>query len=431
MGSSNQFVSENINGINLHHLQINKFKTNTIVINFTQDLTEENVTKIALLPHILKRGSKRYPSFKHIQEKLDDLYGAIFHAGVFKRGEKQIVQLSLEIANDNFVKTETSLLIEGLRLLGDILINPIVIDQGFNKDYLESEKEMLANRINSILDDKIQYAEFKTIENMCNNEPYRLLAYGKTEDLSKIDEVNLYEFYQTWLKQSPIDFFIVGNFDKNEVINEINNSFIIKGRNAQNLSSNSLQKNIVEQKQIIDELDVKQGKLNIGLRTNTTILDNDKDYISLIMFNGILGGYAHSKLFINVREKASLAYYASSRLDSHKGIIIIQSGIEIDNYQKALEIMKNQLEIIKKGDITVQELEQTKAVYSNQLRETLDQPRMMIDFFFHSVLSNKKRLLEDILGAVEKATVDDVVNIAKKIELDTIYFLKNRSKEAK
>ena len=167
-----------------------------------------------------------------------------------------------------------------------------------------------------------------------------------------------------------------------------------------------------------------QGKLNMGCRTGATIRDDD--YISLLMYNGILGGFPHSKLFMNVREKASLAYYASSRLESHKGILTIQSGIEIANYRKALDIIQEQLEAMRKGNISERELSQTRATLSNQLRERQDRPYELIDFAYHSILSGRDWTIDRLHKGIGEVTKEDVRRVAEQVQLDTIYFLRDK-----
>ena len=162
----------------------------------------------------------------------------------------------------------------------------------------------------------------------------------------------------------------------------------------------------------------------MGCRTGVTIRDDD--YVPLLMYNGILGGFPHSKLFMNVREKASLAYYASSRLESHKGILTIQSGIEIANYQKALDIIRKQLEAMRRGEITDRELSQTRATLSNQLRERQDRPYELIDFAYHSLLSGREWSLDQLLKGIESVDKEDVRRVAEQVELDTIYFLRDK-----
>jgi predicted Zn-dependent peptidase len=180
----------------------------------------------------------------------------------------------------------------------------------------------------------------------------------------------------------------------------------------------------VEQvKTVVEKLDVNQGKLNMGLRTKATYAGDD--YAAALMYNGVLGGYPHSKLFINVREKESLAYYASSRLDGHKGILTIQSGIEIANYEKAVDIIRKQLSAMEEGEITDTEMTQTKAMIANQLRQIQDSAYETIAFDFNSVLSGRQRSVQGLIDDVQRIGTSDIRRIADQVKLDTIYFLRD------
>ncbi len=177
----------------------------------------------------------------------------------------------------------------------------------------------------------------------------------------------------------------------------------------------------VKEKEVKETQDLKQGKLNIGYRTN--IVYGDPDYFALQVFNGLFGGFPHSKLFINVREKASLAYYAASRVESHKGLLMVMSGIENAKYQQAVSIIKEQMDVMKKGDFTEQDIDQTKAVIRNQFLETVDSARGLIEVLYHNVAAKTHVQLENWLDLVAKTTKDEIIDVGKKVELDTIYFL--------
>ena len=417
------FETATIDQMNIHVLPTDKFKTTTIVVQIEQQLKEETLTLTALLPFILKRGSAKYPTTKELRQYLDSLFGAVFYTDVIKKGEKQIIQLQLEIANEKYLSDTSPLLQKGIEFLGEIMTNPLIQDNGFSKNYVRSEAEVLQNRISSLVDDKIRYANQRVTEEMCKEEPYRLLSYGKAEELSQVDPAQLYTYYQQLLAENPIDIYIVGDVVPDDVKDGIAKHFKVKRNQVQDLPFAPIQKKVVEENLIVEKMKVGQGKLNIGCRTHTTLVDDD--YETLLVYNGILGGFPHSKLFVNVREKASLAYYAVSRLESHKGILMMMSGIEIDKFEQAVDIMKKQLQLMKDGTISDQEMAQTKATLVNQLLETKDNARTIIDFSYNSQLSGKKKTVEGMIEKIKSITIDDVVKIAQKIEVDTIYFLRD------
>ncbi|HJV46679.1 MAG TPA: pitrilysin family protein [Bacillota bacterium] len=422
-----KFEDFKVNQLNVHIMRTDKFKTTTMVIQLEQDLKEETVTPTALIPFILKRGCSKYPTTQELRQYLDSLFGSVFGADVIKKGEKQIIQLQLEIANEKYLSDPTPLLQKGIEFLGEVMTKPLVEDNGFSSNYVKSEVEILKNKISSLIDDKIRYASQRVTEEMCKNEPYRLLAYGRAEELAHIDPVHLYTYYQQLLNENPIDIYVVGDVEPKEITDGISRFFSFTRNKVKDLPFNPVQKTEIKENLVIDQMKVGQGKLNIGLRTHMTLIDND--YENLLVYNGILGGFPHSKLFVNVREKASLAYYAVSRLESHKGILMMMSGIETDKFDQAVEIMKKQLQLMRDGEISEIELSQTKASLRNQLLETNDNARTMIDFAYNSEITGKKRALEEILSQIEAVTKEDVVRIAEKVEIDTIYFLRDEEEK--
>ncbi|GAB7388314.1 pitrilysin family protein [Bacillaceae bacterium] len=420
------FVDAEISGIGLHVLQTKKFKTNTIVVNVQQALDRQTVTKTALLPYVLQRGSQSFPTPKRISEHLDDLYGAIFDVNVFKKGERQIIQFRLDIANEKYLADKKPLLQEGIRFIGEILSNPLRDGDAFSAPFVKTEKEALRKRIESLIDDKIRYANQRVTEEMCANEPYRYLAYGVLADIEPITPEELYAYYKALFAQNPIDVYVIGDVEPERVREQIGESFQLERAGGIVLPPTEVRHPVEQEKEVVERLNVKQGKLNIGCRTQIGYADDD--YPALLMYNGILGAFPHSKLFINVREKASLAYYAVSRLESHKGLLMMMSGIEIANYEKAVGIMKEQLSLMREGKVSPEEMEQTKATLANQLRETLDSAAALADFAYNGRISGRSRSLSDMLNEIEAITLEDIRRVAEKVQIDTIYFLRDKER---
>ncbi|HEY8343442.1 MAG TPA: pitrilysin family protein [Calditerricola sp.] len=424
------FVQVTEQGVRYHVLSTEKFKTNTVVVNVQLPLAEETVTSAALLPFVLKRGSQSYPTTKALQRRLDELYGASLEVDVTKRGERQILQFRLEVANEAYLNDPVPLLIEALAVLRDVLTRPVVEDGTLAPAFVAAEKERLHKRLESLLDDKIRYANQRCTEEMCREEPYRLFAYGRKEDLAAITPQSLYDLYRDLFARYPIDVFLVGDVDPDRAQHTLGKLFDgLTRRPKDTLPPTVIKTAVAERRTVVERLDVTQGKLNIGCRTPVTIVDADA-YPALLVYNGVLGGFPHSKLFVNVREKASLAYYAASRIDSHKGILMIFSGIAIENFEKALAIIEEQLALLRRGEITDDELQRTKASLANQYRELLDNPRQLIDFAYHSVLAERPITVDGLIEGIMGVTKDDVVRIAEGVVVDTVYFLRDRGNEA-
>ena len=327
-------------------LQSNKFKTNLSALFITVPLSKENCTKNALLTSVLRRGTNNLKTQEDIAKRLEELYGAGFNCGVDKLGNYHVLKFYLETLENTYTLNNENLLQEGVNLLLDIVFNPLVENGAFSKTYVDQEKLNLQKVIESRKDNKAIYARERCLENMFADESYSIYKYGRVEDLASINETNLYEYYKNLLKNCKIDLYITGNNIDNVKVPEISSKVIPQIPNVHLAPS---EPNVVNEIQ-----DVTQGKLIIGLDVD------DKNKAAVSMYNTILGGGANSKLFQNVREKASLAYSAGSSYIRRKNVILIQTGIEIENYNKAVKIIEEQLQDMKNGKISDDEFNAAK-----------------------------------------------------------------------
>jgi predicted Zn-dependent peptidase len=424
---SEQFQRGVVGRLRLHVLPTKRFKTFALSLFAGVPLSESGVTPIALTPFVLRRGTESYPETISFREKLDELYGAGFGFDLYKRGDHQIVQFRLDIINDQFVSAKDSLLGEALKFLGEVVTSPALENGHFRTKYVEAEKTTVNKRIDAIINDKIRYAAERCVEEMCKNEPYRLPALGRKEDLPGLNADTLFENYESWLQNASFDLYVSGDTTLQEVEGIVAKAFKLPSGEPSKYAPPELISARPEVQTIQERLDVAQGKLNMGLRAGAAYASDQ--YPALLVYNGVLGGFAHSKLFVNVREKASLAYYASSRLDGHKGILTIQSGIEIVNYERAVAIIREQLSAMKAGSFAAEDLSRTQAMIINHLRELQDSAFERISFDFNNVVSGVERTGESFIAEIQSVTPEMVTAAAQGVELDTIYFLRDRKEE--
>lgn len=407
-------------GYKLHVVRTDKYKTNTLVLKMKAPLTKEDVTYRALLPYVLQSNTSKYPTTPELRSYLDDLYGAGFYVDVAKKGEYQIISFTIDIVNEKFLSDSTPLLEKAFGLLSEVIFNPKKNGEAFDSKTVSNEIRSLKQRIQSISDDKMRYSATRLVEEMCKNEPYALEASGNLQDLETITPESLFAYYKKMLSEDEIDLYVIGDIDGSEVEALADKYVSLQEREPVRLPRET-GKAVEKEKEIIENSDVKQGKLNIGYRTQVAY--GDSDYYALQLFNGIFGGFSHSKLFINVREKASLAYYAASRLESHKGLLMVMAGIENANYKQALDIIHAQMKEMKQGNFSDEELAQTKAVVKNQLLETIDVSRGLVEILYHNVISGQDISLDEWFAKTERTTKEEIIAVGQKIQLDTIYFL--------
>lgn len=413
------------NGIKLHTIKTEKFKTNLIAVMLTTKLDRKNITKNALIPAVLRRGTKFMQTQEEINKKMEDMYGASFDCGLDKTGDNQILKFYMETVNNEFLPQDAENMIKNsIEKIFEIIFNPYLENGVFKKEYVEQEKENIKQIIDGKIDSKARYALDRCIEEMYKNEPFGLYKFGYVEDLKDINEKNLYEYYLELIKTCKIDIYISGIVDENihNIIKQNENIEKLEERKPDFKEFELVKKENEEAKEIQESMEVTQGKLIIGLDVN--ILDKDARY-KIMIYNSLLGGSANSKLFQNVREKASLAYTASSSYYRFKNNIFINCGIDIPNYQKALEIIKKQIEDMKNGDFTDEEIENAKNGIIASIKTIDDEQDTEITYYFGQELSGTKTSLEEYIENIQKVNKADVLEVAKQISINTIYFLKN------
>ena len=414
-------------GIKLHCIETDKFKTNLLAMFITLPLTRENITFNSVIPAVLKRGTAILKTQEEISRKLENMYGATFDCGIEKIGDNHVIKFYLEALNDNFIPKEANqnLLKESVELLLDIILNPLVENDAFKSEYVNSEKENIKVLIESKIDNKDAYAFNRCIEEMYKGKPYGLYKYGYIEDLDKIDEKNLYKYYKNLIANSKIDIFISGalNAEKTaEIVEENENIKRLLEREAKCILSGEKLLENKETKTIEEKMDITQGKLVMGLDIANI---SEENKFKVAIYNVILGESATSKLFQNVREKASLAYTARSNYIRQKSNIYIRCGIEIDNYEKAVKIIKEQLEDMKNGKFTEEDIKNAKKYMTSGIESIQDEQDSEITYYLGQELSQKLITFKEYAEKIEAVTMQDVKDVANSININTIYFLRN------
>lgn len=409
------------NGIYLNLIKTNKFKSNLISYYFLRPLSKEEVTKNALLPLVLKRGTKEYDNNIKIQKKLEETYGANLSIAINKRGEKHVLRFTIETVNGDYIG-DKDYIYEVIDLMKSIIFNP-ALDKGyFRKDYLEQEKGNLRRRIESRINDKRSYALDRCIEVMCKNEKFSLYPLGNIDDLDNINEEILYKHYQNVIATSPIEIFYVGDYDE-KLVEYLKNVDKIARENVIPLPREQIISGVQTKNMVYEDLDVTQGKVVLGFRTG--IPYEDRLYNGFLVASDILGGGPNSKLFRNVREKESLAYYISSTILKYKSIMLIDGGIEFSNFEKTIDIIKEQLEEMKRGSFTEEDIEISKKSLISSTESIKDSLFLISEFFFSQRLSDDNRSLEEIIKDINSVIKGEITESISKVVLDTIYFMKN------
>lgn len=408
-------------GIYLNFINTDKFKTNYLSVNFITRLNKETASLNALLPAVLKRGTVKYPTMADINEQLENLYATGIYSRVYKRGENQIIGFTSHMLENLYTIDDTDILSGTLDMLEQLIFYPVTDNGIFLKSYVDGEKVNLIDNINALINNKNRYAIWRCQEEMCKDEAFGVAETGTVKDVEKITPESLYEQYKCILNESQIEIYYVGQCDIDWLSGKLAGIF----KNINHVD-NKLETVVIRSadkiKEITEEQPVTQGKLSIGFRTGSVL--NDGDYHKFVLFNEIYGGSPTSKLFMNVREKLSLCYYCHSIAESLKGIMVVASGIEVANKEVAQAEILLQLENIKNGIITEDEIVSAKNSIINGYRTINDSSSSLEAWYMNRMFAGIVSSPEEAIELIDSVTKADVVEIANKITLDTVYFMK-------
>ncbi len=409
-------------GVELSAVRTDKFKTGLLAVTLTIPLSGETATAGALIPEVLSRGSRNHPDMERLSAATDALYGASLGPAVRQRGESQCVSFLSSFIDDHYALDGSAVLEPAAALMGEVLLDPVLQEGAFRRDYVESEGVNLADRIEARVNDKRGWAVFRLIQEMC--AAYAVDKLGSAQRARSMTAERLWADYRALLSRARVNFYYGGAARLERVEDAVRCAFapLLTGRDAPvRCQVEAEPKGPV--RTVTDAMDVTQGKLAIGFRTGGITMASD-DYPALVVCNALYGGSANSKLFLNVREKLSLCYYASSMLDKVKGLMVVSSGVEFAQFDRAQEAILDQLEAVRRGDFTQEELTAAIRTVTGSLRGRQDSQGQMEDdrltgVLFHAAAGEDGELIK----AVEAVTADQVAGAAQKLKLDTIFRL--------
>ncbi len=411
--------------ISLHYIDMKKLKTNVVGMYIRRPLSEDEASKNAVLSCVLKNGCNKYPSTLKITKHLQSLYGASLNSGVIKNGDNQIIFFDSETISDKYAPENEKLTNELLDLLLNVIFKPLLENSQFNPEIVEREKKTVCNRIDSLINDKRTYAQLRCTEEVCKGDAFAITKFGTKDAVAKINENNLYSHYENIISSSQIDIFICGDANLKDAQTLISNFTKNLEFKKAIIPESNIIKPIKDTNHITDKLDVTQGKLSIGFTTG--INAKSPDYPALVVANSIFGSGTHSKLFNNVREKLSLAYYASSSLNKYKGLMFVDAGIEFDNFEKAYNETISQLDALKNGEISNEELTFSKSTIINALNSYYDDQRYMQMYALDCLYLGLDCDIEKYKRDIESVSVDDILRVCGNISQNTVYFLAGKS----
>ena len=417
-------------GVWLSYLYTDKFKTACMSLSLLTQLNRETAAMNALIPYVLRRGTTRYGDMEAISARLDELYGTAIEPVVRRIGEIQCLGFYVSLPEADFLPGQMDVLHDAAALMGQMLLSPATRGGLLLPKYVDSEKEKMLDIIRSRINEKRSYSLFRCIEEMCCYEDFAVGRLGGEEECQAIHYQKLTKQYRKLLQSSPVEIFYCGRAGKKQVVSAVRDALMTlpRGELDMDLGTEIRMNALEEQPRFVTEaLDVTQGKLVIGFRLGECM--EEPDLAALHVFNTAFGSGTTSKLFMNVREKLSLCYYASSLLDVHKGLLLVASGIEFDKFDAAKDEIFAQLEAMRRGELTEEELHSARSGVASDLRSLVDSQGELEGYYLSQALDGDGCSPLELAELAENVTKEDVVAIARSVECDLIYFLKGGEPE--
>ena len=408
-------------GVIFNSISDNRFKTMKLLTNIFLPMSEETASVNALLCYVMVRCCKKYPDMVKMSRKLGSLYGAEVNGSVSKMGDMQCIKIDIGGLSDKYAINNEKISAELSELLCEVIFNPKVTDGKFDEKDILQEKRQISDMIDSDFNDKRVYASQRLVEIMCADEFYGIKWCGTKEQVEAVTAEQLYSAWQNMLKNAHFEITFVGESNPDNAAEIIKNSFKEIKRTPVDLSTDVVY-SVFEEKNVVEEMEVAQSKLEIGFRT--ACAEPEPETVATRLMSVILGGTASSKLFNNVREKKSLCYYCMARYQRLKGIMVIESGVESANIEAAKKAILAEVEDMKNGNISDFEINSAKLAVINSTLGVSDTITGLSSWYSSQVMDASVDTPEEACKKVEAVTKEEIVNAAKKLMLDTIFVLK-------
>lgn len=417
---------ELVPGINLHLIKSSKFKTILFGAYIQRPLNNSEVSLNALLSRMLDKATESKTSPKKISEELDYMYGSVLVSAIHKYGEKQMIQIKLQMPNAKYIGVP-SLIDDGLRFLNEIIHQPKIVGGAFDEELFESEKKGLIYDIKSLKEDKGNWSMGRCIEEMCRDEAYSIHEFGTVDQVQKITAKELYTHYKKIITTSPMDIIVIGDYDFEEMLAKVRKHLKVVAKEKISLPREPIRFYPENVHRVEEFYDIQQGKLALGYRMNVPY--ESPDFLSAVLVTVILGYGGSSKLFKEVRENKALCYSIFGRSEKMKSIFLVYSGVDFEKFDEVERVIKEQIDAVKQGHITMDEVETAKKVLTTNVRSISDFPNSYINFYYMQYLTGGNVDVEAYVDTVNRITLDDIVRVSQELVLDTVVRFNRGTKE--
>lgn len=406
-------------GVQLHLIKTKQFKTNQITFRFSGDFKQKTVARRVLVAQMLATASEAYPTAQAFRKKLADLYGASLSTKVSTKGLVHIVDIDIVFIRDEFTFQSEKLLEEIIAFLNEILFSPLVAIAQYQTKVFDVEKANFINYLEADKEDSFYSSDLALKAIYFDNPNLKISKYGQVELVEAENSYTAYQEFQQMLHKDQIDIFVLGEYDDYRVVQLMNQLPLENRTKSLRFFYQQPYQNVTKER--IEHRPVTQSILQLAY--SHPISYYDSDYYALVVFNGLMGAFAHSKLFTELREKEGLAYTIGSQIDSLTGLLKVYAGIDKKNRNLVLQLINKQFSDIRLGRFSGQLIKQTKKMLITNALAAADNPKVLIEKAYNDYHFKKNVSTELWVSNIEKVSKADIVKVATKVKLQALYFL--------
>ena len=403
----------------LHIIKTDRFKTVNVRVCLRDEIKKEEITLRNLLTSFLTYSTDTYPTKRDVVLKAQDLYAANVYTKTYRSGKFNMINFFLSMLNEKY--TEKGMLEESIAFLADIIFHPnFKKEEAFDHAY-RFLYDSVESSMKAIKENPTTYSVIRMLEEMDQDMPYSYREFGYLEDLETLSKEKLISYYEEVMKRSLVDVYVIGNINEQEIISLFQKYFLFttykRPKTSQLIEHQKLP---MRSKTVIEKVESNQSKLSIGCKIGE-LTEFERNYV-LTIYNLLLGGNSESKFFQIIREKHSLAYYVYSSLNKLDSLMIIKAGISSNNFTKTVKLVKKLMKDMVNGNFTEDQIAVVKENYISLLKEIEDNENAIIETYLAKDLLNLGDI-EERKREVMKVTKEDIMKVAKKIKMDTIFLL--------
>ena len=409
----------------LHFIQTDRFKTITVRVCLRDNIVKEEITLRNFLTTFLTYSTDTYRTKRELVLKAQDLYAVNAYTKSYRAGRFNMISFYLSMLNEKY--TEKGMLSKSLDFLADIIFHPNFYDEEKFQEAFQFLYQSMETSILGLKENPTLYSAVRMLEEMDPDMPYAYHEHGYLEDLEKIDKKSLEEYYHKIISSSLVDIYVIGSFDEEEMLNLLKEKMAFETFKRPKVSQLILQEKLPRRSKVRkEEIDGNQSKLSIGCKIGE-LTEFERNYV-LSIYNMILGSGSESKFFRIIREKHSMAYYVYSSLNKLDSLMLIRAGISKSNFEHVEKLIKKEMKEMEEGNFKDEDIVIAKNNYLTLLKEIEDNENAIIETYLAKDLLNLGDI-EDRKQMIKKVTKEDIVKVAKKVKIDTIFLLEGNKED--